>query len=145
MKGSHGRGVEGGGEGEDPSAFTAERQPESFSLKAPFAPGSLPLGKAICPGERCATYTLADPTDWQKKDSGSLRFSDEVNAGRKGQGGKQAAILSFSFFLSFSRANRETGFPVSSISRSRSCVDTEFHSYPISFNREDKVIRLTGR
>lgn len=72
--------------------FTGERQRESFSLKAPFAPASVPFRKQFALRTVVPPYIrhlLVDPTDWQKKDwrvgrGGSLRLSDEVNSECKG-------------------------------------------------------------
>jgi len=72
----------GEGETEKDYFFTAQRQRESFSLKAPFCPGSVFRFESNLPRQAlCYVYLpYANPTDRQKKAPDSLRFPGEVNS-----------------------------------------------------------------
>lgn len=100
----------GGGDGR----FMDERQGESFSLKAPFAPASVPFRKQFALRTVVPPYTrhlLVDPTDWQKKDSregglvtslgwGEFRVQRVGGGGGLGEGNKSE----FSFELTAKQA-----------------------------------------
>ena len=105
MKGSRGW----GGGGKIPRSRPSDNL-NHFPLKLPLPLAVFRWGKQFALASVAVTYTLADPTDWQKKDSGSLRLSDEVNAGRKGQAGKQAEIFSLSLSLLSKPRNRIPSF-----------------------------------
>lgn len=78
-----------------------------FPLKLPFAPGQSSVSKAICPAERRATYIyLRGSNGPAKKGSGLVTFPERGKFRVRSIEGKQPEF-SLSFFLFFSKCNRE--------------------------------------